>query len=85
VKEWTLVASFATPVGKFEFMTIMDRISQAQEKIVAKRLVGDPVYALLEDLSIQERRETMTKLAALLSKLSLTTLLTSELDEGGLG
>lgn len=76
---------FAIPVGKFEFKTIMDRISEAQEKVGAKRLVIDPVSALLDDLDIQERREAVMRLAALLSRLSLTTLLTSELDEVGTG
>lgn len=48
-------------------------------------MVLNSVAAFLNDLGLQERREAVMKLAVLLSRLSLTTLLTSELDEAGIG
>ncbi len=47
-------------------------------------MVLDSVAASLNDLGLQEGREAVMKIAALLSRLSVTALLTSELDEAGI-
>ncbi len=72
---------FAIPIGKFDPDTVMKRISEASRSIAARRLVVDSVTALMDDLKTDaERRRTVLSLAALLSRLSLTTILTSELE-----
>jgi KaiC/GvpD/RAD55 family RecA-like ATPase len=82
---------FAVPIGKFGTDTVMNRISEAQQELEgeagggAKRLVIDPVSALLDELNEDSRRKDVLKLAALLSRLSLTTLITAELNEAGVG
>jgi circadian clock protein KaiC len=76
---------FAVPVGKFSIETVMDRISEAKEAINSLRLVVDPISALLDGLEGSERRNEVLSLAALLSRLSLTTILTAELEEAGVG
>jgi len=76
---------FAVPVGKFDIDTVMDRITEAQKHIGATRLVIDPVSALLDEHEGRERREAILSLAALLARLSLTTYMTAELKEAGVG
>ncbi|MGY5856063.1 MAG: ATPase domain-containing protein, partial [Candidatus Thorarchaeota archaeon] len=49
----------------------------------ATRLVIDPVSALLDELEGKSRREAILSLAALLQRLSLTTFMTSEMNEAG--
>jgi circadian clock protein KaiC len=75
---------YAIPIGKFDIDTIKDRISEAQKDISATRLVIDPVSALLDGHDGPARRKTVLSLAALLSRLSLTTFLNSELSEAGM-
>jgi circadian clock protein KaiC len=74
---------FSIPPGKFDTDTVMDRITEAQKKISATRLVIDPVSALLDELEGKSRREAILSLAALLARLSLTTFMTSEINEAG--
>lgn len=76
---------FAVPVSKFDIDTVMDRITEAQKHIGAQRLVIDPVSALLDEQEGKERRESVLSLAALLARLSLTTFITAELNEAGVG
>jgi len=76
---------FAVPVGKFDIKTVMDRIEEAQKSIHATRLVIDPVSALLDEQEGKKRREAVLTVAALLSRLKLTTLLNSELEAAGVG
>ena len=76
---------FAVPVGKFSTDTVMSRIVEAQQDIKAMRLVVDPVSALLDELEGEERRKAVLRLSALLSRQSLTTILTTELEEAGVG
>jgi circadian clock protein KaiC len=76
---------FSIPVGKFGIKTVLDRIEEAQESTGAKRLVVDPVSALLDELEGRGRREAVLMLAALLARRSLTTLLNSEVDAVGVG
>jgi circadian clock protein KaiC len=77
------ILPFAVPLGKFDSDTVMDKITEAQKKIGATRLVIDPVSALLDELEGKSRREAILSLAALLQRLSLTTFMTSEMDEAG--
>ena len=77
--------SFAVPIGKFGIESVMERISEAKEEIGAQRLVVDPISALLDGVEGAERRQGILKLAAVLTRLSLTTILTSELEEAGIG
>ena len=74
---------FAIPPGKFDTDSVMNRITEAQKKIGATRLVLDPVSALLDELEGKSRRDAILSLTALLQRLSLTTLMTSEIDEAG--
>ena len=76
---------FAVPIDKFDIDTVMERITEAQKHIGATRLVLDPVSALLDEHEGRERREAILKLAALLARLSLTTYMTAELNEAGVG
>ncbi len=76
---------FALPVGKFDIDTVLKRIEEVQTEICAVRLVIDPVSALLDGLDEKGRRKSVLGLAALLSRLSFTTLLTSEIKEAGVG
>lgn len=75
----------AVPIGKFSIETVMERISEAKEEIGAQRLVVDPISALLDGMEGAERRKGVLKLAAVLTRLSLTTILTAELAEAGVG
>ncbi|MDF1537782.1 MAG: ATPase domain-containing protein, partial [Candidatus Thorarchaeota archaeon] len=75
---------YAIPIGKFDADTIKARINEAQNDISAIRLVVDPVSALLDGLDGQSRRKAVLSLAALLSRMSLTTYLNSELREAGI-
>lgn len=75
---------YAIPIGKFDIDTVKSRISEAQTDINALRLVIDPVSALLDGFDGSERRKSVLSLAALLSRLSLTTFLNSELNEAGM-
>lgn len=76
---------FSVPVGKFDMTVVLERIEEAQKSIGAKRLVVDPVSALLDELEGKIRREAVLMLAALLARNSLTTLLNSEVDAAGVG
>jgi circadian clock protein KaiC len=76
---------FAVPIGKFDIKTVMDRIEEAQRSIRANRLVIDPISALLDEQEGKERREAVLTVAALLSRLNLTTILNSEVDAAGVG
>jgi len=76
---------FAVPVDKFDIDAVMDRITEAQKHIGATRLVIDPVSALLDEQEGKARRESILSLAALLARLSLTTYMTAELNEAGVG
>jgi KaiC/GvpD/RAD55 family RecA-like ATPase len=76
---------FAVPVGKFSIETVTDRITEAKEDTGTQRLVIDPISALLDGLEGNERRGEVLALAALLTRLSLTTILTAELEEAGVG
>lgn len=76
---------FAVPVGKFSTDAVMERISEAKEAIASQRLVIDPISALLDGMDGIERRKAVLGLAALLTRLSLTTILTAELEEAGVG
>jgi len=76
---------FAVPVGKFSIDAVMERISEAKEAIAAQRLVIDPISALLDGMDGNERRKAVLGLAALLTRLNLTTILTAELEEAGVG
>jgi KaiC/GvpD/RAD55 family RecA-like ATPase len=53
--------------------------------INAQRLVVDPITALLDGMEGTERRKGVLQLAAVLTRFSLTTILTSELDQAGVG
>ncbi len=77
--------SFALPMGKFDINTVLTRIEEAQKEIGAVRLVIDPVSALLDGLDKKARRNAVLGLAALVSRLSFTTILTSEIKEAGVG
>jgi circadian clock protein KaiC len=76
---------FAVPVGKFSIETVTDRITEAKEETGTQRLVIDPISALLDGLEGNERRKEVLELAALLTRLSLTAILTAELEEAGVG
>jgi circadian clock protein KaiC len=76
---------FSVPLGKFDIATVLDRITEAQKNIGAQRLVIDPVSALLDELEGKARREAVLSLAALLARLSLTTIMTTEMNEAGVG
>ena len=76
---------FAVPVGKFGIQMVTERIVEAQRAIQAVRLVIDPVSALLDGLDPSERRKAVLGITALLSKMPLTTLLTAELEQAGVG
>lgn len=45
----------------------------------------DPISALRDGMEGNERREAVLELAALLTRLSLTTILIAELEEAGIG
>ncbi|MGY5852766.1 MAG: ATPase domain-containing protein [Candidatus Thorarchaeota archaeon] len=75
----------AITAGEFSIKKVMQRIEEAYEEISPKRLVIDPVSALLDDLDERKRREAVLGLTALLSRLSLTTLLNAEVKEAGVG
>jgi circadian clock protein KaiC len=75
--------SFAIAPGKFDTDAVMNRITEAQKSINATRLVIDPISALLDELEGKSRRDAILSLAALLARLSLTTLMTSEMNEAG--
>ena len=75
----------AVPIGKFSIETVMERITEAKEEINAQRLVIDPISALLDGMEGEERRKAVLNLAAVLTRLSLTTILTSELEQAGVG
>lgn len=75
---------YAVPIGKYDIETVKTRINEAQKDISAIRLVIDPVSALLDGLDGPTRRRDVLSLAALLSRLSLTTFLNSELNEAGM-
>jgi circadian clock protein KaiC len=76
---------YAVPVGKFSVDQVIARITEANKKLHAKRLVIDPVSALLDGLKEKERREAVLSLTAVLKELSLTTFITSELEQAGIG
>ncbi|MHA1770330.1 MAG: RAD55 family ATPase [Candidatus Thorarchaeota archaeon] len=72
---------FAIPIGKFTPEAVMERIGEATREISAQRLVVDSVTALTDGTNgARERRKTVLSLAALLTRLSLTTLLTAEAE-----
>ncbi|MGY5852177.1 MAG: ATPase domain-containing protein [Candidatus Thorarchaeota archaeon] len=75
----------AITAGEFGIKKVMERIDEAYGEINAKRLVIDPVSALLDDLEGKKRREAVLGLAALLSRLSLTTIMNAEVKEAGIG
>jgi len=77
--------SFAVPLGKFSIDEVTRLITEAKEEINAQRLVIDPVSALLDGMEGTERRKGVLNLTAVLTRLSLTTILTSELDQAGVG
>jgi circadian clock protein KaiC len=72
-------------LNKFDTNTVIDEIARVQKEIGARRLVIDPVSALLDELDGKERRKAVLELAGMLARLSLTTLLNSELDAAGIG
>ncbi len=76
---------YGIPLGKYSTEAVSDKIKDAQKAVGAKRLVIDPVSALLDEHleDSRVRRKTVLELAGLLSRLSLTTILTAELDEAG--
>jgi circadian clock protein KaiC len=75
----------AVPIGKFSIDEVLRLISESMQVINAQRLVIDPITGLLDGLEGSERREGVLQLAAVLTRLSLTTILTSELDQAGVG
>ncbi len=75
----------AVPIGKFSIEEVTRLITEAKEEINAQRLVIDPVSALLDGMEGTERRNGVLSLTAVLTRLSLTTILTSELDQAGVG
>jgi len=75
----------AIPVGEFSVEFVMTRISEAKEEIGAQRLVVDSISALFDGVEGAERRKSVLNLAAVLTRLSLTTILTAELAEVGVG
>jgi circadian clock protein KaiC len=77
--------SYGIPLGKYATDVLFDKIKEAQKAIGALRLVIDPVSALLDEHSekSRDRRKMALSLEGLLSRLSLTTFLTSEVNEAG--
>jgi KaiC/GvpD/RAD55 family RecA-like ATPase len=75
----------AVPIGKFSIEEVLRLISESMQVINAQRLVIDPISALLDGMEGTERRKGVLQLAAVLTRLSLTTILTSELDQAGVG
>lgn len=76
---------FGIPLGKYNTNAVFEKLKEAQKAIGAMRLVVDPVSALLDEHGekSRDRRKMALELAGLLSRLSLTTLLTAEVDEAG--
>lgn len=73
---------YGVPIGKFNKDAVLSRIQEARDDIKATRLVVDPVTSLLDNhAETQKRRKAVLELAALLSRLKFTTILTSELHE----
>lgn len=72
-------------LNKFDINTVIDEIARIQKETGAQRLVIDPVSALLDELKGRDRRKGVLEIAGMLAKLSLTTLLNSEVDAAGIG
>ncbi len=71
---------YAIPIGKFSADAVMDRIAEAAKAIAAKRLVIDSISALFDDSRDSDRRNNVLALTALLTRLSMTTIITAELE-----
>lgn len=75
----------AVPIGKFSIDEEIRLITEAKEEINAQRLVIDSISALLDGMEGTKRRKGVLNLTATLTRLSLTTILTSELEQAGVG